>query len=225
MVLDIIQQELKNYKEHIISPNYRELYKWKALKTFQEHWNIDHNNFLEMYDASLRSEHTDNLWANPHWYPKAVMLRFIKHDAERVREMFRKLYDESKPIGERVDRFVYDCEQMIKEVFEYDKKMIHHFHDSFRAVSLYLAFRYPDKYAIYKFTEFKIFMERVRAKDTPGSGEHERFLQVVKTIYKILLKDNELMEIHRKLLTDNCYKGDTLMLAQDFIFITARRYM
>jgi hypothetical protein len=224
MVLQIIQDELKKYKEHIVSANYRELYKWEALKTFTENWNIDAENFGSMYEKSIHHEE-GNLWASPHYFPRAVMVRLIRHDQEFVRAMFIRLFNEGESLDKRVERFVYDCEKIIKEVYEYDKAMIQHFHDGFRMVSLYLAFRFPEKYAIYKFTEFKKFMERVRAKYIPSTGEHERFFQVVRTIYSILKKDDELVRLHTSMLTPICYQGETLMLAQDFIFITARRYM
>ncbi len=68
-------------------------------------------------------------------------------------------------------------------------------------------------------------MKIVQAKDIPSTGEYERFFKVVRTLYGILSKDEELMKKHRSILTDDCYKGETLMLAQDFIFIIARRFL
>lgn len=117
------------------------------------------------------------------------------------------------------------CDRVLEEIYASDKSMKNHFHDGQRIVSLYLAFRYPDKYAIYKYTEFKIFMEIVRVNDIPSTGEYERFFKVVRTLYNILVKDEELMKLHRTILADDCYRGETLMLAQDFIFRTARRYL
>ena len=69
-----------------------------------------------------------------------------------------------------------------------DKSVKNHFHDGQRIVSLYLAFRFPEKYAIYKYTEFKTFMEMVRAKDIPWTGEYERFFKVVRTLLTSILK-------------------------------------
>jgi len=225
MVLEIINREIEQYKKLISSTDYDELYKWEALKSFQDNWDPDSNDFKSMYDRSLHSKHSGNLWANPHWFPKAVMLKFIEHDENRVRQMFLDLFDEGGHINGRIERFVFNCDELIRTIYEFDKAMKNHFHDGQRMVSLYLAFRFPDRYAIYKFTEFKTFMEIVKAKDIPGTGEHERFFKVVKTLYGILTRDPDLVQLHRRTLTDECYKGETLMLAQDFIFRTARRYM
>ena len=225
MVLDIINREIENYKRILISVDYGELYKWEALQNFQNNWNIEAVDFKTMYDKSFHSTDTNNLWANPHWFPKAVMLQFIDYDSERVRQMFRDLYNEGEEIDKRIERFVYHCDIILDEIQAIDMSVKSHFHDGQRIVSLYLAFRFPEKYAIYKYTEFKTFMELVRAKSIPGTGEYERFFNVVRTIYKILTKDSELTQLHKSILKDNCYKKETLMLAQDFIFITARHNM
>lgn len=224
MKLKEIQYEIEKYKSYITSSDYDELYKWEALKNFQGNWDIDADDFKKMYDDSFMSKITNNLWSNPHWFPKHVMLQFIDNDKEMVRGMFRELFDENVSIDRRIEKFVYNCDKIREAIYPFDNSMKNHFHDGQRIVSLYLAFRYPDKYAIYKFTEFKTFMEIVKSPDIPRTGEYERFFKVVKTIYNILIKDNELVRIHKALLTDDCFKGETLMLAQDFIFVSARQY-
>jgi 5-methylcytosine-specific restriction protein B len=223
--LKIINQEIENYKQLIFSKWSQEQYKWEALKNFQENWDIEAADFKAMYDKSLYSKVSSNLWANPHWFPKSVMLQFIEYDQERVRQMFADLYNENDNIDKRIDRFVSHCDKLREEIFAIDKSMKSHFHDGQRIVSLYLAFRFPDKYAIYKYTEFKTFMEIVRATNIPKTGEYERFFKVVRTLYAILIKDEELMRLYSALLTDDCFKGETLMLAQDFIFRIARQRM
>lgn len=225
MVLVTIKQQAEYYKQFVASEKYDELYKWEALKNFQDSWDIEADDFKKMYDKSLYSKESSNLWANPHWFPKSVMLRFIDYDKEQVRQMFRDLFNEDEGIDKRIERFVFHCDKMLEEVYAIDKSVKSHFHDGQRIVSLYLAFRFPDKYAIYKFTEFKIFMEIVQAREIPSTGEYERFFKVVRTIYGILIKDEELVKSHRAILADDCYKGETLMLAQDFIFRVARRFM
>jgi len=225
MVLDIIKKQVENYKLLINSSTYGELYKWVALKTFHDNWDINADDFKSVYDKSFYSKDSSNLWANPHWFPKAVMLRFIDYKPDVVRQMFRELFNESEEIEKRIERFVFHCDNLLKEIYVFDKSMKNHFHDGQRIVTVYLAFRYPDKYAIYKYTEFKTFMEIVRAKDIPSTGEYDRFFRVVRTLNNILKSDDELMKLHHSKLTEECYKGETLMLAQDFIFTTARRFM
>lgn len=221
-----ILNEIQLYKAYIQSSDYDEIYKWEALKNFQDNWDIEADDFRSVYDSSFSSRSGNNLWANPHWFPKNVMLKFIEYDKERVRQMFRDLYNEGEDIDKRIERFVWHCDRILEEVSASDRSVKNHFHDGQRIVSLYLAFRYPDRYAIYKYTEFKTFMEHVQATDIPGTGEYERFFKVIRMLYNNYLKtDSELLNIHNDLLTDECFRGETLMLAQDFIFTSARRYM
>ncbi len=84
MVLDIIKSEIERYKKIIVTADYGELYKWEALQNFHENWDIEATDFKTMYDNSFHNKDTNNLWANPHWFPKAVMLKFIEYDVERV---------------------------------------------------------------------------------------------------------------------------------------------
>ena len=79
MVLDIIKKQIENYKLLITSNAYGELYKWVALKTFHDNWDINADDFKLVYDKVFIAGTTNNLWANPHWFPKAVMLRFIDY--------------------------------------------------------------------------------------------------------------------------------------------------
>jgi hypothetical protein len=217
MVLDILEKYKDKYKAFIKSADYDELYKWESMKNFQDNWDIDANDFRSMYDRSFANEISSNLWASQFFYPKQTMLEFIKIDSERVRSMFKELYDEAVDIEKRIDRFVYNCDELLNEFQKINPNAKHHFHDRYRMISVYLCFRFPMQYSIYKYTEFKEFMEKVRAKTIPGTNEIARFFKVMKTIHGILAKDQELMKIHSALRKESKYfQEDSLLLAQDF---------
>ncbi len=217
-----IDKQIEIYKKFIVSDRYDEIYKWQSLKNFQENWNIDAIDFRTMYDKSFQNSISNNLWANPHWFPKSTMLKMIEHDKERVREMFYTLFDENIKIDTRVEKFVYNCDKIRDEILKEDISFKSHFHDGQRMISLYLAFKFPQKYAIYKYTEFKTFMEIVNATDIPSTGEIERFFKIINTLYNMITQDKDLAKIHKHLLNIECYKEPTLMLAQDFVFCIAR---
>ncbi len=226
MVLELLKNQVEIYKAFQQNPNYDEIYKWVSLKNFTETWDVDAENFREMFNKSFDDKISSNLWSGAHWFPKNVMLKFIDYKPEHVRQMFKNLYDENENLETRIFNFENDCDILRNEIFEnVDKSVKSHFHDGQRIISTYLAFRFPEKYAIYKYTEFKTFMNLVRAKDIPGTGEIERFFKVVRVLYNILRSDKELLQIHNGLLDNDCYQNDTLMIAQDVIFITARLHL
>lgn len=222
MVLDLINLYKEKYKLFLLEgTDYYELYKWESLQNFQDNWNIEADDFLEMYNRSFANEISSNLWASQFFYPKSAMIEFIKLDKERVREMFKSLYNEELDIDKRIDSFVYHCDEMRKIIEKDNSSFKNHFHDGFRMISVYLSFKYPMTYSIYKFTEFKNFMTMVRAKTIPGTDEIDRFFKVMRTIYSIISKDQELMNIHKELRKDpKYYQGDTLLLAQDLYWCT-----
>lgn len=226
MVLDLINKYKEEYKELLASnPNYDEEYKWESLKNFQDNWDIDAPDFEAMYDKSLSNSLSDNLWASMHYYPKSVMLGFIRRDPELVRAMFRQLFDEEQNVERRIDQFVLQCDRLIKHDTAEDPSRVNHYHSGYRIMSVYLGFRYPQTYTVYKYTEFKTFMEMVRANTIPGTNEIGRFFKVMNTLYNILIKDEELLRIHRgKIANERYYQGDTLLLAQDFYFCCAHYF-
>jgi len=225
MVLDIINSSKENYKKLISDdPRYDELYKWELLKKFQDNWDINATDFAEMYDRSLDDSISTLLWVSSDFRPKEVMLEFIKFDEKRVRLMFRALFEEGRDVAVRIDAFAYESDRFLQDLKKVKPEITAHFHDGFRIISVYLSFRFPDKYSIYKYTEFKKFMDRVRAKSIPSTKEIGRFFKVINTINMIISKDEKLLEIHNKLISDKdkYYQGKSLFLAQDFYWCCAR---
>lgn len=222
MVLDLINLYKEKYKLFLLDgQDYHELYKWESLQNFQDNWDIEAEDFLEMFNRSFSNQISSNLWASQFFYPKGAMIEFINLDKERVREMFKNLYNEDIDIEKRIDVFVYHCDEMRKIIEKSNPSFKNHFHDGYRMISVYLSFKYPMKYSIYKFTEFKYFMTLVRAKSIPGTNEIDRFFKVMRTIYNIISKDEELMNIHKELRKDpKYYQGETLLLAQDLYWCT-----
>ncbi len=225
MVLDIINSSKENYKKLIADdPRYDELYKWELLKNFQDNWDINATDFGEMYNRSLDDNISTLLWVSKDFRPKEVMLEFIKFDEKRVRLMFRALFEEGSDVAVRIDAFSYECGKFLQDLKKVKPAITEHFHDGFRILSVYLSFRYPEKYSIYKYTEFKKFMDSVRAKSIPKTHEIARFFKVINTINLIISRDEELLKIHQNLITekDKYYQGKSLFLAQDFYWCCAR---
>lgn len=82
---------------------YNEIYKWKAVKCFQDDWDIEAPDFLAMLRAALAQ--TGNLLANVNNFPKGMLEDFAKIKPEDVREMFRNLFDETVDVQVRAKRF------------------------------------------------------------------------------------------------------------------------
>lgn len=101
---------LEGYKAYF--PNHwdDEKYKWEAIKHFQEHWDIDAENFGEMFKQA--TEKTFNLLASGYAYPRGMITNFAKADDGATREMFRNLFDESENLAARVYAFQTVAEEL-----------------------------------------------------------------------------------------------------------------
>ena len=115
---------LSLYKQDLHSFWGDEKYKWEAVKQFQDNWDIDAENFGEMFKVAT-SKHV-NLLASMNYFPVGMILNFAEYDQERTRNMFRTLYDESRNLAERINSFIDESEAIRKT---HDSEWRNHYQD------------------------------------------------------------------------------------------------
>ncbi|MBQ9253053.1 MAG: hypothetical protein IJ188_10525 [Clostridia bacterium] len=137
---------LDSYKKAFPSIWNGEIYKWIAIKCYQDNWDLNAEDFSEMFRKA--TDKTLNLLASGYAYPRAMIIEMAKAAPEEVREMFRRLYDESLDLSLRVEEFQAKSEE-IRQKYN-DGTWKNHF-QSTNSISTYLWLRYPDKYYVYKY--------------------------------------------------------------------------
>lgn len=222
MNLQKLNDTIQQYKAFLKSnPRHDPYWKWESLKIFQENWDIGAPDFHIMYDRSLENSRTRRLWKRENYEPKEMMLKFIRLNSEFVRSMFQDTFNENKEVEGRLDRFVFHCDELLREYKETHPRSVEnsHFHDdNYGMVSLYLAFRYPELYAPYDFEAFRQLMQLLGSRDVPKVNDVGRYFKVMRTVYKFLEKDREVMEIHQQRLDPGKhFQGETLLVAEDFM--------
>lgn len=168
------------YKANYSKIEKQELYKWKAVQTFQDNWDIDAEDFHGMLQRSLHD--TANLMSAGNYYPRRMILWMAEKDEDTVREMFRELYDLTIDFKVRIENFRETAKLLVEM---YKEKNVHHHYQDDRAIMVYLNLRYPEKYYLYKYTMFKDFVERIDYDETPKSGK-ERYYDPE---YHLLVQD------------------------------------
>lgn len=228
MNTNILEQLIPNYIRIIREGNKDEIYKWLALKNFQEQWNIDAEDFGAMFDASLQAE-SDNLWASMNYYPKKMIQEFADIDQEKVREMFKILFNQETDISERINIFLKGCDEFL--AYKNSRKDIvkeahQHYHRDMRAISFYLAFRYPEHYFTYKFREVKKVAEGLQVDLLSMSWQPAEkylwYLNLAGEIRQFLLNHKELDGLYKDWLKQHGLNdpGNTFLTA-DFIIQAA----
>ncbi len=221
----ILEKVLAQYKQDFVLTQWKnENYKWKAVKQFQDNWNVNASDFSEMLSRSL--EKTYNLLASANNFPKGMMSEFAKAAPEEVRAMFIALFDESRDAFERMDEFKHQSSVLLEK---YGNGAAQHYQYE-NAISTYLWLRYPDKYYIYKFSEVKTVASELESDYQFRKGAYaeniRNFLNLYDEIGAALKEDAELVNLLHSHLTDDCYPDPELKtLTIDVGFYISRVFL
>lgn len=221
----ILEKVLAQYKQDFVLTQWKnENYKWKAVKQFQDNWDVNASDFSEMLSRSL--EKTYNLLASANNFPKGMMSEFAKAAPEEVRAMFITLFDESRDVFERMDEFKHQSSVLLEK---YGNGAAQHYQYE-NAISTYLWLRYPDKYYIYKFSEVKTVASELESDYQFRKGAYaeniSNFLNLYDEISAALKEDAELVNLLHSHLTDDCYPDPELKtLTIDVGFYISRVFL
>ena len=222
MNIKIVKSYIEKYKQDFEIVHNQEIYKWHAIKQFQDSFDIEADDFYSNVEISLSK--ADNLLDSNLYFPKRMLLENIKESPEQIREMFQLLYEEDFDMLERVENFRKDFSALSKEVFPEKKN---HYQDH-RAVIVYLTLMYPERYFFYKFGMFKKFAERIDYTHKPIKGRIENvglYQNLCELVRYEIKKDQELLSLHENRLNSDCYRDkDYNVLTQDFIYAVAQHF-
>lgn len=214
----LIKTYLQAYKDQFANISKQELYKWQAVKQFQDHWDIEAKDFYGMLQESLSL--TENLLTSGSYFPKGMLLETAEVRPEKVRVLFKTLYNEEEDLFFRIEAFRAGMKQLIAANFEVKNDFQDH-----RAVIVYLVLKYPERYYLYKFGMFKSFAAKTNYTYTPVKGRIENvshFNTLCDIIKPIIAQDQALLRLHNSRLTEDCFIDESLnILTQDFIYAIA----
>ncbi|MEM9920567.1 MAG: hypothetical protein AAF990_20890 [Bacteroidota bacterium] len=199
--------------------HYDGIYIWESLHHFQQNWDVEAPDFGKMYEKSLQNSTTKRLWKRENYNPKQMMLQFASQQSDFVRQMFRNLLNEEKDIENRIARFKFCCDELLREYKERHPISVenNHYHEDNHMIFLYLAFRWPEVYTFYSFPHFRQTLHLMGTRNLPGPHDLLRFIKVSKTIYRFLAKEEALFEqLHKHLPPNLRYLSQSMLVVQDF---------
>lgn len=206
------------YKRHWQEIHNLEDYKWNAVRHFQEHFDIDAEDFAANLRESFRK--AGNLLATAMYMPLSMLIKHATLSPDNVRQAMVNLYDETKPLYERSANFLADMAQIHNRNMEAGKiRPNEKYQQSDRATSVYLAFRYPDKHYLYKTSVWNNFKDEVEL-DYPSLyrfvGKLYGYERIADQIRAVLVADDELMALLKKSQPND--PSDGHLLTQDFMY-------
>ncbi len=206
------------YKNDFQRLDSEERYKWEAIKCFQDNWNPDAENFEEMLkDATAKAK---NLLNSISVFPQGMILEYAHNFPEETRQWFIALYDETVPLLDRIQKFIETAEELNKKFFG-DKAAEKKHYQDLHAISVYLTFRYPEKYYFYKRRMFVSVAQSIGFNNIPKQGKNENlpaYFEMADQMRQIILQDEELKKLSQSRLDSICYQDkDCTVLTQDLI--------
>lgn len=215
----IIKSYIEEYKQEFERVHKQEIYKWKAVKHFKDNFDIDSNDFVNNLEESLRK--AGNLLDSGQYFPKRMLLKNTETSPEKVKEMFKALYNEDFDFLERVENFRSNFKKLNQD--NYSNKNDYQDH---RALMVYLALNFPERYFFYKYRMFKEFASKVNHTYNPVAGRTEnlsQFQNLCELVRYEISSDQELLKLHENRLEVDCYRDKNFnILTQDFIYAVVR---
>lgn len=206
---------IEKYKQNFVWLNNDERYKWVAIAWYKGHWNIDAPDFARMLSVAFSKQ--GNLLMAQMYFPYKMACEYAEEYPEDVRSLFRQLYDESVPLAQRYGAFRagfndYIAEKKEKDPDKYKNRGLNHYQD-LHAVSVYLAFEYPDKYCIYKSSMYEGCRNLVGFAEDRGKAKSEVWKlencnRLSDEIIEAIKQDPEVIKMSQDRLGEDCYQDE-----------------
>ena len=222
-----IQEVLANYKKAFNKYWDDEKYKWLAVQHFQKNWNLEAEDFVGMLKESFSQ--ADNLLQGGMYYAKKMLCTLAQQDPEKMRSLFRLLYDENLPLVERLQPFRTGCDELLEEYRQSSpepEKAKNHYQD-LRALCVYLSFRYPETYFLFKYRMYTGFRKLIGFKETSQEKDSEirkydNYARMCRAVLEGIQADTELQQMQRERVDSEtgCYRDPEFhLLAQTIIYV------
>ena len=194
-----------------------EKYKYTAIDTFQTNWDIDSVDFLEMFKKSFSK--VSNLLYQNSW---GFIIKAAEYFPEETRLMFKNLYNEENDLSERIKEFQTQSEVILEKQKELLKRNNLSAQQDERTISVYLAFRYPEKYILYKSDYYQNYCDEAGVS-SQKTGERFTHLNLLADswIEHNQLNDETFKETYRSFYPKPYWNDDRLMI-QNILYVCYR---
>jgi hypothetical protein len=217
MNLEIIKKYVELYKANFSQINTMEIYKWRAVYTFQQEFDINANDFHEMLTKALSK--TSNLMDSGQYFPRRMMLRNASDSPEEVRALFIRLFDQDVDRISRITSFSSGIKALNNKNYSVNGWKDYQDH---RAIVVYLNLMYPEDNYFYKFKMLNDLVQKIDYDYTVKKGSIANivhFYSICDLIKDVLIEDNDIVRLHHSRLGATEYFDSNLnILTQDFIY-------
>lgn len=182
-------------------------HKWRAVKQFQDHWQLDAPGFADMLRRALAR--AGSLLASGNGNSRAVIEELAREQPEQVRAMFAALFDENADLDERIATFSAQADRLAAL-----QEAVGNRHQDATAITTYLWLRFPDQHYVYNYavcrtvagalgTDYRF----IRGHDADNLRAHQAMYNEIRGA---LASDAELRSLVDNQLAPDCYSDPSL---------------
>lgn len=190
-----------------------EAYKYEAIQHFQDHWNINSKDFFAMFKKAFAKKR--NLFYQNSW---GFIEKSAKHFPEFTKTMFIDLYNENTDLEERIIKFKKQSEEVLIKIRKKLNRQNINAQQDERTLSVYLTFKYPEKYIFYLFKLYKKIAEEFNLPNS--SNKNYIYLLSILADFKSEIKNSsEFLNNYRKLYPQPNWNDENLMV-QNILYVS-----
>ena len=224
---DPIRRIISQYKESFATWFPEEMYKWRAVQCFQDHWEPERSDFSEMLKESLAQ--AGNLLDTNYSFPRKMITFFAEQEPDTVRSMFQQLLAPGADIVEQIQNFKQSADNLLAK-YQFKESMKQHYQGD-RTICTYLFFAWPDQYFLYQYGKLKAFLEETELNAACKKGDTQNVLtyqEVANRVLSCVQQDSELLNMFetKRAELGSAYYRDTEhhLLADDIIYFGSQLY-
>ena len=224
---DPIRRIISQYKESFATWIPQEIYKWRAVQCFQEHWIPERADFAEMLKEALAQ--ASNLMDTNYSFPRKMITFFAEQEPDTVRSMFQQLLDPQADVIEQIQNFKQNADALLSR-YQLKESMKQHYQGD-RTICTYLFFARPNQHFLYQYGKLKAFLAETGLSATCKMGDIQNVLTYQEVANKVLAcvqQDSELLNMFETKRAEfgSEYYPDTEhhLLADDIIYFGSQLY-
>lgn len=210
---NVVDNIMDRYKKLLVETGIDdELYKWKLVKRLKRRPAVDASDFATEIKEVVSPTENNMLYQ----MAKATANRIATRKPEEYRACFRKLFDETIPLQQRITNFQSETTALYKST-----EGQHSAHHDERTISVFLTFHNPDKYTFYKSTYYEEYCKVLGIKPKYAGEKYVHYLELIQDLAdNYIQEDKKLLGLADSKLTDvECYEDENrLLLAQDILY-------
>lgn len=214
MIVRVLEELIAGFEKYLATQartSDEPLLFYENTQHFQKNWAEPVNALPDTLKRAVYNTQSKRFW----YKPREILIAFASFNEEFTGLMLRDLFNETKALSGRIERFKYYCDTLLGELQEMDRKFPSDHFQTTEVIYFYLAMRFPEEYAVYQHKHFVKTLVLLSAKDIPVVFDPERFYKSAK-IFNKYLKDNPLIDKHIEALL----KGTNTFGLQNMLRVT-----